>query len=47
MKKNKKIVLSMIAKIGKNSAIKSAGAASTFNYHQPVEPKNIKSMLKK
>lgn len=44
MKKSKKIVLNLIAKAGMKSAIKAAGAASCFGYHQAKEPLNIKSI---
>lgn len=47
MKNTKKSVLNLMAKVGMRSAIKSAGAASIFSYHQPKEPKNIKAVVKK
>ena len=42
MKKCPKKVLELIAKAGMRSAIKAAGAASCFGYHQVVEPKSLK-----
>ncbi len=46
MKNTKKSVLNLMAKVGMRSAVKSAGSASTFSYHQPKEPKALK-LLKK
>jgi len=46
MKNTKKSVLNLMAKAGMRSAIKSAGAASTFSYHQPKEPKCLKQISK-
>ncbi len=47
MKNAKNKVLSLIAKAGMKSAIKSAGAASTYSFHQPAEPKALKALIKK
>lgn len=43
---SKKVILKLIAKIGMNSAIKAAGAASTFGYHQASEPKSLNNVKK-
>lgn len=41
MKKCKERVLRLIAKAGMKSAIKAAGAASCFGYHQAKEPQKL------
>lgn len=46
MKNTEKSVLNLMAKAGMRSAVKAAGAASTFNYHQPKEPKCLKQISK-
>lgn len=46
MKKKKGLkewTLNLIAEVGMKSAIKAAGSASTFGYHQPQEPKQLES----
>lgn len=40
-KESKKTVLSLLEKVGMKSAVKAAGAASCFGYHQPKEPKEL------
>lgn len=40
--KFKKIILTVLANVGMKSAVKAAGTASCFGYHQPKEPKFIK-----
>lgn len=47
MKKCKERVLRLIAKAGMKSAIKAAGAASCFGYHQAKEPQKIISSKNK
>lgn len=42
----KKAILNLIAKAGMTSAIKAAGAASLYGYHQPKEPKALKNLKK-
>lgn len=46
MKNAKKTICDIIAKVGMNIAVKAAGSASTFSYHQPKEPKILKSQEK-
>ena len=46
-KETKKNVLKVVADIGKKSAELGSYTISLFGFHQPKEPKNIKSMLKK
>lgn len=46
MNKYKKMALNLIAKAGMKSAIKAAGAASCFGYHQPQEPSTLKNAKK-
>lgn len=46
MKNTKKSILNLMAKVGMRSAVKSAGAASIFSYHQPKEPKCLKKISK-
>lgn len=46
MKGIKSKVLGLIAKAGMKTALKSAGAASTYSYHQPKEPEALKKMKK-
>lgn len=46
-KETKKNVLMVVADIGKKSAEFGSYTISLFGFHQPKEPKNIKSMLKK
>jgi cyclic lactone autoinducer peptide len=43
----KKDVLSILAKVGKKSAEIGCNSASLFGFHQPKEPKDINTMLKK
>jgi cyclic lactone autoinducer peptide len=47
MKTVKQKVLSIIADVGKRTAVKSAGAASYFCYHQPKEPIGLRDLLNK
>lgn len=47
MKKYKEMVLRLIAKAGMKSAIKAAGAASCFGYHQVKEPQKVISSKSK
>lgn len=42
----KKAILNMLAKAGMTSAVKAAGAASIWGYHQPKEPKALKNLKK-
>jgi cyclic lactone autoinducer peptide len=44
MKAVKQKVLSVIADLGKRTAVKSAGAAWFFCYHQPKEPACLHNM---
>ncbi len=44
---HKKIILKIVAAVGKKSAEIGSGSASAFFYHQPKEPANLKEMLKK
>ena len=46
MKNVKRNILSLVAKVGVKAALKSAGAASTYSYHQPKEPSAIKALKK-
>ena len=46
MTKLKKNVLDAVAKLGMRSAIKGAGAASSYGYHQPKEPEALKKLKK-
>ncbi len=46
MKNTKKSVLNLMAKVGMRSAVKAAGSASLFSYHQPKEPKVLKNLKK-
>ncbi len=46
MKNTKKSILNLMAKAGMRSAVKAAGSASLFSYHQPKEPKALKSLKK-
>ena len=46
MKNVKKSILNLLAKAGLESALKAAGAASFFGYHQPKEPIILKSIKK-
>jgi len=38
----KSIIAHIAAKIGKSAAVKAAGTASQFGYHQPKEPKSLR-----
>lgn len=42
----KTTIANIAAKIGRNAAVKAAGAASRFGYHQPKEPKILKDIRK-
>lgn len=44
---SKKAVLNVIAAVGRKSAKIGCNSASLFGYHQPKEPNNIKTVLKK
>ncbi len=46
MKNTKKSILNLMAKAGMRSAVKAAGSASLFSYHQPKEPKCLKQISK-
>lgn len=46
MKNAKSKILSLVAKAGMKSAVKSAGAASIYSYHQPKEPVALKNLKK-
>lgn len=46
MKNVKQTVLNLLAKAGMRSAIKAAGSASCFGYHQVAEPKSVKNFKK-
>lgn len=46
MKNTKQTVLNLLAKVGMLSAIKAAGSASCFGYHQVAEPKSLKNIKK-
>lgn len=46
MKNAKSMILGLVAKAGMKSAVKSAGAASTYSYHQPKEPAALKNYKK-
>lgn len=35
-------VAKIAAKIGKSAAVKAAGTASQFGFHQPKEPKSLR-----
>lgn len=43
----KKHMMQIIAKAGMKAAIKSAGSASTYGYHQPKEPAALKKQTNK
>lgn len=42
----KKAVLKAVAKAGKKMAVKACGNASYYGFHQPKEPKALKSLKK-
>lgn len=42
----KAIIAKIAAKVGKNAAVKAAGSASLYGYHQPKEPKILKDIRK-
>ncbi|MDR0918503.1 MAG: cyclic lactone autoinducer peptide [Oscillospiraceae bacterium] len=46
MKNAKEIILNVIAKMGLETAVNSAGSASSWHYHQAKEPKNLEARLK-
>ncbi len=46
MKNVKSKILGLVAKAGMKTALKSAGAASTYSYHQPKEPEALKKLKK-
>ena len=46
MKIMKKNILNAVAKFGMHSAIKAAGSASSFGFHQPKEPETLKKLKK-
>lgn len=46
MKNAKSMILGLVAKVGMKTAVKSAGAASIYSYHQPKEPVALKKIKK-
>lgn len=42
----KAVIAKIAAKIGKNAAVKAAGSASQYTYHQPKEPKILNDIRK-
>lgn len=46
MKSVKKAILNVLAKAGMSSAVNAVGAASSYGFHQPKEPKALKKMKK-
>ena len=46
MKNVKESILDAVAKFGMHSAIKAAGAASIYGFHQPKEPEALKKLKK-
>ena len=46
MKNAKSKMLRLVAKAGMKTAVKSAGAASIYSFHQPTEPAALKKMKK-
>lgn len=46
MKNVKSKILGLVAKASMKTALKSAGAASTYCYHQPKEPEALKKLKK-